>query len=181
MEEKILRIFIARGAEAQSSEMLTILSCCYLPIPSFLSRKHGEETGKPFPGRLCLWISAESVRQGCDAQSTTRSPTGEHWKGDRCQQLSGAKLYIWEHRKKSAQGNEYEAFSTLEHPGDSVFQEERVLVLLCMLDNSGTVLRTQLPRSWHFCETPRVTFASQPGHCFRVLLLKQSKGINIFI
>lgn len=64
----------------------------------------------------------------------------EHWKGDRCQQLSGTKLYIWEHIKKSAQGNKYEASSTLEHPGDSVFQEEHDLFLLCMLDNLGTGL-----------------------------------------
>lgn len=49
--------------------------------------------------------------------------------------------------KKSAQGNKYDTFSTLEHSGDSGFQEEHVLFLLCTLDNLGTVLRTQFPGS----------------------------------
>lgn len=138
-------MFIARGAEAQSSEMLTISSWCSLP--SFLSTQRGEGTGKPFPGELCLWTSAESVRQRCDALSTARSPTGEHWKGHRCQQLSGTKLYIWYTHRNSAQGNKYKASSALEQPGDSVSQEERVLFLLCMLDNLGAVLRTRLPGS----------------------------------
>lgn len=74
-------------------------------LPCFLSRQHRKETGKLFPGRLCLWIGAESVRQRWDALSTTRSPTGEQrrtpatWKAHSCPQLPGTKLYICQHKK----------------------------------------------------------------------------------
>lgn len=174
MEEKILRIFVARGAEAKSSEMLTILSWWSLPLPSFLSKKHGE-TEKSFAGRLCLWSSAESVNKRCDCMEHNQESHRGALKGRQMPAVVRDKVLQMGTHKKSAQGNKYEAFSTLEHSGDSGFQKEHVLVLLCMLDNSGTVLRTQSPGSWLLCETPWVTFASQPGRCFGAPLFKQSK------
>lgn len=141
MEENILHIFIARGAEAQSSEMLPILSWCSLP--SFLSTQHGEGTGKPFPGLDQCRIS--EAEMGCTEHSQ-ESHRGALEGTQMPAVVRDKALPVGTHRN-SAQGSKYEAFSALEHPGESVTQEEHVLFLLCMLDNLGAALRTQLPGS----------------------------------
>lgn len=89
-----------RRAKRSSSHLASVC-----PLSSSLA-DHGKETGKLFPGRLCLWIGAESARQRDHALSTTRSPAAERrtppspWKGDSCQEPSGTRLYIWYHKKK---------------------------------------------------------------------------------
>lgn len=149
--------------------MLTILSWCSLP--SFLSTQHVR--GQENPSQV--WTSAESVRQRWDALSTARSPTGEHWKGHRCQQLSGTTLHMGTHRN-SAQGSKYEAslpWNTLENQW--LRRNMFCSCFACWITWEQLWEHNYLDPDF-LSETPGVIFASQPSTALEFFCLSRARS-----